>query len=161
MPDSHQSPGAWQTAATASVVWQALAPARRIWMSAEAAVSRAVTSRDSDGSEERENKEARTTSMVRSSRLVRVLDRLLDTAFAAWRDSVAGVISRQMFEGVKERTLAERLRLAGGVTAVAAATALAMQRLAPRPTPFMWIVPALFLLVGVCLIALAWERPAR
>lgn len=161
MPVSHQPPGVWQRAAATSVIWQAIAPARRIWMSAEAAVSRAVAACDSESAGSPGNTDARTLSIVRSSRLVRMADGVLAMAIAAWCDSVAGAMSRQVIDRVKERTVAERARLAGGVTAVASATALAMQRLTPRPVPLTWIVPTLLLIVGICLIAVARERPAR
>jgi hypothetical protein len=158
---SHQFRGAWQRAATTSVIWQAMAPARRTWSSAETAMLRAIATRRVERHESLENKEARTMSIVRSSRLFQMVDRMLTIAIAAWCDSVFGAMSRQVIDRVKERTVAERVRLAGGVTAVASATALVMQRLAPRPAPLTWIVPALCLFVGVGLIAVARERPAR
>src|SRR5471032_764780 len=94
--------------------------------------------------------EARALSIARSSRLVGVLDRMLVSVIAAWRDSFAGMLSRQVIDRVTEGTVPDRLRLAGVLTAAASATALAMQRLASRPAPLTWIVPALFLFVGVC-----------
>ena len=105
--------------------------------------------------------EARTESIVRSSHLFRMADRALAIVTAAWTHSIAGAMSRQVFDRAKQRTMAERVCLTGGVTAVASATALALQRLAPRPAPFVWIVPAIFLCVGAGLIAVARERPAR
>ena len=159
MPVSRQSPGAWQRAATVSVIWQTIAPVRRIWLGAEAAVSRVVAAGDSERLRDLRNKEARTESIVGSSRLVRLLDRILAAVIAVWSASVAGATSRQVIDHVKARNVAGRVRLAGDVMAVASATALAMR--AARPTPFTWIMPALFLFVGVCLIAVAHERPAR
>ena len=100
-------------------------------------------------------------SIVRSSRLVRMADRMLATAIGAWRDSTASAICRQVANRVKEHTVPERVRLAGGLMASASATVIVAQRLVPRPVPLTWIVPALFLFVGVCLIAVARARPAR
>jgi hypothetical protein len=138
-----------------------MAPARRIWVSVEPATSRAIAERHSESLESLEHKEARTLSIVRSSRLFQMVDRMLTIAIAAWCDSVFGAMSRQVIDRVKERTVAERLRLVGGVTAVASATALVTQRLAPRPEPLTWIIPTLLLIVGVRLIAVARGRPPR
>lgn len=121
---------------------------------------RATVARDSDSPGSQRDNEARAVSIVQSSRLVRMVDRMLAVAIVAWFDSIAGTMSRKVIDRVRERTVAERARLAGGVTAVASATALAMQRLAPRPEPWTWIVPALFLFAGVCVIAVVRERPA-
>jgi hypothetical protein len=105
--------------------------------------------------------EARTVAVVRSSGLVRALEWMLGTAIAAWRESVAGTASQQAIAWLQAQTDAGRARVAGGVTTVAAATALVLQRLALRPEPLIWIVPATFLIVGLCLLAASRERPAR
>ena len=105
--------------------------------------------------------DARSESIVRSSRLFRILDRMLAIAIAAWTHSIVGAISRQTIERAKEGTFADRVLLAGAVTTVASATALAIQQLASRPSPLIWIVPAMFLVAGVGLIAVARVRPAR
>jgi hypothetical protein len=155
MPAADHSPGAWQRAETTSVVWQTIAPVRRVWVAAEALVSSAVAPRESA------DEDARALNAVRSSRLVRAIDRVLVTILVAWRHSIASAIFGQVARRVTERTASGRVRLAGGLTASASATVLVAHRLTPRPEPLTWIVPALFLVVGVCLMAAAYERPAR
>jgi hypothetical protein len=107
------------------------------------------------------SKEARTMSIVRSSGVVRLLDGLLTLVIAAWADSIVGGAWRQLVDRVTTRTTAGRARLAGGVMVVASATALVVQRFASRPAPLTWIVPALFLLAGVSLMAAAREGSPR
>jgi hypothetical protein len=95
--------------------------------------------------------ETRVLSIVQSSALVRLLDRVLATVIAAWNASIA---DRLWPRGTD-------VRIAGSVTAIASATALVLQRLAARPAPLVWIVPALALIAGLCLIALSRARMVR
>ena len=44
---------------------------------------------------------------------------------------------------------------------IASATVLVLQRLASRPAPLTWIVPALTLIAGGCLFAFARVRAER
>lgn len=99
--------------------------------------------------------------VVRGSWLVQSLERILGRGTAAWRDSVAGSLYGQLVHRMEAYAAVERIRLAGGVCAVAAATALALQRLSPRPEPLTWILPALFLGVGICLMMATFGRSAR
>jgi hypothetical protein len=108
-----------------------------------------------------ENAEARTRSIVASSRLAGILDRILATVIAAWRDSFVAGMTRQWVDRAGDGTRLGRIRLAGSLMVVASATALAMQRLASRPAPLTWIVPALSLLAGACLFTLARAWPER
>jgi hypothetical protein len=108
-----------------------------------------------------DNAEARTRSILASSRLVGVLDHILAAVLAAWRDSFVLGMTRQLIDRAGGGTLPGRLRLSGSVMVVAAATALAMQRLASRPAPLTWIVPALSLFAGACLFAVARAWPER
>jgi len=155
MPVADESPAKWQMAATTSVVWQAIAPVRRLWVAAEALIWRVVAPRES------ESADARALSAVRSSGLVCAVDRIVTVAQAAWRNSIAQAICRQLASGVKERTVPGRVRLAGGLMTSASATVLVAQRLTPRAELLTWIVPALFLVVGMFLMAAAYERSAR
>jgi hypothetical protein len=151
----------WARAAASSVAWRALAPARRLWTAAEAAVARASGVADSETAEQVNAKEALAISIVESSRLFRAADTMVDTVAAAWRESIAGVAARRAIGVLRRSPTGDLARSAGGVTVVASATALAMQRLAPTAVPYQWIVPAMFLLLGICLIAVAIERPVR
>ena len=90
-----------------------------------------------------------------------MLDGILAAVIAAWRSSVTHDLWQRASARLRARTVSERARLAGAVTTVAAITALAMQRLASRPAPLTWIVPAGCLLIGVCLMTAARERPSR
>jgi hypothetical protein len=161
MAVSRASANPWQRAATTSVLWHALGPVRRIWMLAEAAVSRVSAKCDAESPSSIANIEARTVSIVRSSLLFHLADRMLKRALAAWSDSAVGAASRHIRDRMQGRTLAETLRLGGGLTVAASATALALQRLGTRPAPLTWILPALGLLVGACLLASARASAER
>ncbi len=161
MPVSNPASNPWQRAATTSVLWRALTPVRSVWMAAETAVARAAATRDSQGPGGAGDSEARAWSIVGSSSLVRVLDGLVLVATAAWRGSVSSAMLRRLSDQLKARSPLERIRLTSGVTSVASATVLAIQRLGSRPAPLTWVVPAIALGVSVCLLVVARERPAR
>ena len=93
-----------------------------------------------------DNRDARTLSIVQSSGLVRLLDRTIAIVTAAWRDSIASRIVPRRFDP----------EVAGSVTVIASVTTIALQRYATRPAQWTWIVPAFFLFGGLCLIA--WSR---
>jgi hypothetical protein len=105
--------------------------------------------------------EARTVSVLRSSGLVRALDWMLGTVAASWGDSLAGRAWRSGGAWAKAQPTARRARMAGAFTAVASATALAFQRLAPRLEPGSSVVPTAFLMLGLCVLVTFRERPAR
>jgi hypothetical protein len=104
--------------------------------------------------------DARTLSIVRASVLVRMLDGLVTLVIAAWADSIVVAMWRRCVDRLTTRTTAGRVRLGGGVMVVASVTALVMQRFSSRPAPLTWMVPALFLFAGVCLMAAARQRSA-
>jgi hypothetical protein len=105
--------------------------------------------------------EARTVAVVRRSAIVRALESTVAAATLAWRHSIAGSISRSGAAFVQEQSAAGRARLGGGVLAVASATALALQQLASRPEPLIWIVPATSLILGLCVVVVFHEGSAR
>jgi hypothetical protein len=107
------------------------------------------------------NADARTLAIVRSSGLVRMIDRLLATVIVALRNSAVAAWSRQVFDRGGGRPWPDRVRLASAATMVASATVLVLQRLALPPAPRTWIVPALMLVAGVCLFALTRNRAER
>jgi hypothetical protein len=144
-----------------SALWQAIAPVRRLWMYAETALSRMVSGFDVEWEESSTREEARTLAILESSRLFQIADRALATSGVAWRESRACALSGWLFDRFRPRSRAGRVRVAGGMMAVASATALALQRLASRPAPLTWIVPALFLVVGFCLMGIGAERSTR
>ena len=109
----------------------------------------------------RANADARTLAIVRSSSLVRMIDRLLAIVIVALRNSAVAAWSGQVFARAGDGRWPERARLAGAVTMIASATVLVLQQLALPPAPLTWIVPALMLIAGVGLFALAWGRTDR
>ena len=98
-----------------------------------------------------DNRDARTLSIVPSSGLVRLLDRTIAIVTAAWRDSIASRIVPRRFDP----------EVAGSVAVITSATAIVLQRYATRPARWTWIVPAFFLFGGLCLIALSRARTVR
>lgn len=104
----------------------------------------------------------RAAAIARSSLLVHALERLLSVAAAAWSGSVAGTTSARAAAWINGQTVADRVRLAGALAAVASATALALEPFSSRPAPFLWIVPSCCLAIGlVLLLATGRERRTR
>jgi hypothetical protein len=161
MPRSPQSADVWRRAASTSAIWQAIAPVRRIWMSAETALSRVTRGFDSESAGRSTCQDERTLEILESSRIFQAADRTLATASVAWRESRAGALSEWLLGRLRPRSFGGRARMAGGMIAVASATALGLQRLASRSAPLTWIVPAVFLVVGLCLIGMGTERSSR
>ena len=112
-------------------------------MAAERVVAGAAATRDSQGPGGAGDSAARAWSIVGSSSLVRVLDGMVLVATAAWRGSVSSAMLRRLTDQLKARSPIERIRLTSGVTSVASATVLAIQRLGSRPAPLTWVVPAI------------------
>jgi hypothetical protein len=138
------------------MTWRLLEPVRRRWTLLEGGLS--PTARDA---RTREDTDARVLSIVQSSGLARMIDRLLATVIVAGRHSAVAALSRQVFDRAGGGAWPDRARLGGSTTVIASATALVLQRLGSRPAPLGWIVPALMLIVGVCLFALARVRAER
>jgi hypothetical protein len=114
-----------------------------------------------DLSPARMQRDARTMSIVRASLLARLLDGTLALVIAAWQGSITASIWQRAIARLRAGTVSEQARTAGAVMTVAAVIALATERLASRPAPLTWIVPAGCLLIGVCLMTAARARPSR
>jgi hypothetical protein len=120
-----------------------------------------MTDTTTDGGTSSGASDARTLTVVQSSHLVRIADRVLSAVIAAWHDSVTGRLARRVIVRFDAPPVLERVRRAALVIAVASATALVVIRLAARPGPLTWIVPALSLTGSLCLIVGARTRRSR
>ena len=103
----------------------------------------------------------RALAIVRSSRLARMIEVVIVTVIEAWRGSLTRRLAQQSIVRATGGTPSGRAGVAGAVTVVASATALALQGFASRPAPLVWIVPALSLVAGLCLIGLARVKLER
>ena len=99
-------------------------------------------------------RDARVLAVVCDSRVIAAADRVIALTMVAWRSSAVSAALRTALDRAGTHAGAAGVRLGAGVTVVASATALAMQRTA-SPAPLTWIVPAVMLCAGVGLFAAA------
>ena len=143
---------AWEQAEATSVVWRATAPARQLWMAVETMFAWAVAPRSVAGDD------LRALKVVKSSALVRAFEYAIDSITTAWRHSRAGAIFLRTASLVTSMAAPSRVRLGGVLTASASTTVLIVRLFTPRPEPMTWIVPALFLCIGICVAAGTSDR---
>jgi len=143
---------AWEQAEATSVVWRATAPARQLWMAVEAMFARAVAPGSVAGDD------LRALRVVKSSALVRAFDYVIDTITTAWRHSRASATFLQTATRVMSLAAPSRVRLTGVLAASASTTVLIVRLFTSRPEPMTWILPALFLCLGICAAAGASDR---
>ena len=94
MPESIHAPNLWRRAAASSVTSRLLDSVRRRRTLLDGGLS--SSARDA---QTREDAEARTLSIVRSSGLVRMMDGLLTMVIVAWRNSaLVALSSRQIVD---------------------------------------------------------------
>jgi hypothetical protein len=146
---------AWERAESTSVVWRATAPVRQIWLALEAMFARAIAPRSVAGDD------LRALNVVKASALVGALEYAIDTTAAAWRHSWANAVFLRAANRVTPLTAPSRVRLGGVLTASASTTVLIVRLLTPRPEPMTWIVPALFLCIGICAMVGTSDRSRR
>lgn len=146
---------AWERAESTSLVWRATAPVRQLWMAVEAMFAWAVAPRSVASDD------LLAVNVVKASALIRAFEYVIDNTSTAWRHSQANAIVLRTATRVMSLAAPSRVRLGGVLSASAATTVLIVRLLAPLPEPMTWIVPALFLCLGICAVAGTSDRSRR